>query len=212
MTAPTITITSPTSDATYTTSSSVMAIGGSGSDATSGISSVTWSNDKGGNGTASGTTSWLTSSVSLILGENIITLTATDGAGNTGTDTITVTFSTSTVSTPTPTLTPASSPTPILTPTVEPSKKCIISGYVVDKRGNLIESAKIRLKGTNSKIFNKTFSDEDGFFEFTDLDADNYIITAIKKGYKRVKQTVTLEEGEEVDIEIVIKKVIRKGR
>ena len=207
-TIPTITINSPTSDDPYTTTSSVIAIGGTASDATSGINNVTWSNDKGGSGTANGTTSWLTSSVSLILGENIITVTATDGAGNTGTDTITVTFSTSTVSTPTPT--PASSPTPILTPTVEPSKKCIISGYVIDRRSNPIESAKIRLKRANSRVLKKTFSDDDGFFEFTDLDADTYIITAIKKGYKTVKQTITLEEGEEVDIEIVMKKIRRK--
>ena len=208
LTTPTINITSPTSGANYTTASSVIAIGGSASDSTSGVSSVIWSNDKGGNGTASGTTSWLTGSVSLILGENMITVTATDGAGNTGTDTITVTFSTSAVSTPTPT--PSSSPTPILTPTTEPVKKCIISGYVIDKRGNPIESAKIRLKGINSKVLKKTTSDEDGLFEFTDLDADTYIITALKNKYKTVKQTITLEAGEEVDIEIVMKKIRRK--
>ena len=111
----------------------------------------------------------------------------------------------------TPTLTPASSPTPILTPTIEPGKKCIITGYVVNKRGNPIESAKIRLKGTNSKILNKTSSDEDGLFEFTDLDADTYVITAIKKGYKTVKHTRTLEAGEEKDVEIVMKRTTKKG-
>jgi hypothetical protein len=207
-TPPTITITSPTSDNIYTVTSSVIAIGGSVSDTTSGVSSVTWSNDKGGNGTASGTTSWLTSSISLLSGENIITVTATDGAGNTGTDTITVTYNTGTVSTPTPT--PSSSPTPPLTPTTEPGKKGIISGYVIDKKGNPIESAKLRLKGSNSKVLKKTISDEDGLFEFTDLDADTYIITAIKKGYKRTKQTLTLEEGEDVDIEIEMKKTRKK--
>ena len=75
-----------------------------------------------------------------------------------------------------------------------------------------IESVKLRLKAVNSEVLKKTTSDEDGLFEFTDLDADTYIITAIKKGYKRVKQTITLEAGEEKDIEIVMKKVIRKGR
>ncbi|MDO8140263.1 MAG: carboxypeptidase regulatory-like domain-containing protein [Candidatus Brocadiales bacterium] len=179
-TAPTIYITSPTSEDTYTTASSVIAIGGSASDKTSGISSVTWSNDKGGSGMASGTTSWLTSSVSLLNGENIITVTATDEAGNTGTDQITVILGS--------------------------SQKSSISGYVVDKRGNPVESAKIRLKRANSRVLKKTFSDEDGFFEFTDLDADTYIITALKSGYKMVKQTITLEEGEEKDIEIVIKR------
>ena len=85
-----------------------------------------------------------------------------------------------------------------------------ISGYVYNMKGNPIESAKIRLKGVNSKVLKKTTSDEDGLFEFTDLDADTYIITALKKGYKTVKQTITLEEGEEKDIEIVIKKMGKK--
>ena len=68
------------------------------------------------------------------------------------------------------------------------------------------------LKGTNSKVFKKTISDEDGLFEFTDLDADTYTITAIKKGYKTVKQTITLEAGEEKDIEIVMKKTSKRVR
>ena len=66
------------------------------------------------------------------------------------------------------------------------------------------------LKGSNSKVFRKTITDEDGLFEFTDLDADTYTITALKKGYKTVKQTITLEAGEEKDIEIVMKKIRRK--
>ena len=197
-TSPTMTITSPTSDNTYTVTNSIIAIGGTASDGTSGISSVTWNNDKGESGMASGTTSWLTSSISLLSGENSITTTATDGAGNTGTDKITVTYNTGTVSTPTP------------TPTVEPNKKCIILGYVIDRRSNPIESAKIRLKRANSRVLKKTFSDEDGFFEFTDLDADSYAITALKKGYKTVKQTVTLEAGEEKDVEFVMKKANKK--
>ena len=77
-------------------------------------------------------------------------------------------------------------------------------------KGNPVESVKIRLKRPNSRVLKKTFSDEDGFFEFTDLYADTYIITAIKKGYKIAKQALTLEEGEEVDIEIVMKKANKK--
>ena len=184
-TAPTINITSPTSEDTYTTESSVIAIGGSASDTTSGVNIVIWENDNGGNGVAGGTTKWLTSSVSLLLGENVITVTATDEAGNTGTDQITVILGS--------------------------GQKGSISGYVMDRRGNPSESVKIRLKRSNSRVLKKTFSDEDGFFEFTDLDADTYIITALKSGYKMVKQTITLEEGEGVDIEIVMKKSSRKS-
>ena len=52
---------------------------------------------------------------------------------------------------------------------------------MTDKKDNPIESAKLRLKGTNTKVSKKTVSDEDGFFEFADLDADTYTITALKK-------------------------------
>ena len=106
-TAPTVTITSPTPNTTYTTTSSTINLGGTASDSTSGVNNVTWSNNRGGNGTANGTTNWSISSISLSYGDNIITVTATDGAGNTGTDTITVTYISST-----PTLTPTPSPTP----------------------------------------------------------------------------------------------------
>lgn len=48
--------------------------------------------------------------------------------------------------------------------------------------------------------------------EFIDFDADTYVIAVIKKGYKRVKQTVMLEAGEEGDIEIVMKKTRKRTR
>ncbi|MDO8747827.1 MAG: hypothetical protein Q7J72_01775, partial [Candidatus Omnitrophota bacterium] len=94
--APTVSITSPTSDSTYTSISSTISLSGSASDATSGIKSVSWSNSLGGSGTASGTTSWSVSGISLQSGDNVITVTATDYAGKTATDTLTVTYSSST--------------------------------------------------------------------------------------------------------------------
>jgi len=127
-------------------------------------------------------------------------------------------LSASTTSTPIPTPPPVSSPSPLPTlpplPTPIPSpslsKYGQISGYMYDMKGNPVESVKIRLKRPNSRVLKKTFSDEDGFFEFTDLYADTYIITAIKKGYKTVKQAVTIESGEEKDIEIVMKKANKR--
>ena len=91
-TAPAITITNPTYNSTYTTTSSTMSLGGDVSDSASGVSSITWSNDKGGSGTTSGTTGWLFSSITLSSGNNVITVTATDKANNTSIDTITVTY------------------------------------------------------------------------------------------------------------------------
>jgi hypothetical protein len=91
-TVPTVTISDPTLNSTYTTTNSTITLDGSADDSVSGISSVAWSNDRGENGTAIGTVSWSISSISLSIGDNIITVTATDGAGNTGTDTITVPY------------------------------------------------------------------------------------------------------------------------
>ncbi|KXK25427.1 MAG: hypothetical protein UZ01_03358 [Candidatus Brocadia sinica] len=89
-TIPLITITSPTSNTTHTTTSGTITLGGSASDSASGVSKVAWSSDKGGSGMASGTTGWSISGISLSTGNNVITVTVTDGANNTGTDTITV--------------------------------------------------------------------------------------------------------------------------
>ncbi len=90
-TAPTVTITSPTSNSTLTVSAASLNIGGTAADAV-GVTQVTWSNNRGGSGTASGTTSWSVSGITLLSGSNIITVTARDAANNTRTDTLTVTY------------------------------------------------------------------------------------------------------------------------
>ncbi len=88
---PTITISTPTTASTYTTSSSPVTLGGSASDNV-GVSQVRWSNAAtGASGTASGTTSW-SAAVPLNPGSNAITVTAYDAAGHTASDTITVTY------------------------------------------------------------------------------------------------------------------------
>jgi len=87
---PTITITSPTSEDTYSTNQSSVTLGGTASDNV-GVTSVTWVNNRGGSGTASGTDNWTIPDITLHCGEdNIITVTAKDAAGNSGTDTLTI--------------------------------------------------------------------------------------------------------------------------
>ncbi|MDN3515837.1 MAG: SBBP repeat-containing protein [Candidatus Brocadia sp.] len=81
-----------------------------------------------------------------------------------------------------------------------------ISGSVIDTEGVPIESAKVKLKGKETKTKMDTSSDADGFFAFEDLGADTYKVTAKKKGYKNAKQTVALEEGGEEEIAIVMEK------
>ena len=91
-TAPSITITSPTSASSYSTTSATITIGGSAADNV-GVSQVTWVNNRGGSGTASGRTSWSVSSIGLVGGSNVITVTARDAAGNQTSDTLTVNYS-----------------------------------------------------------------------------------------------------------------------
>jgi hypothetical protein len=113
-TAPAVTITAPTSNSTTTVQTTSINIGGSSSDAV-GVTQVTWVNDRGGSGTASGTTSWSVAGIALQTGANVLTVTARDAAGNTGTDTLTVTYNPDTTA-PAVTIT---SPTSNATTTVQ---------------------------------------------------------------------------------------------
>ncbi len=109
--APTISITSPTSSPTYATTVATISIGGSASDNV-GVTQVTWSNNRGGSGTAAGTTSWTVAGIALLSGVNEITVRAADASGNTSTDTISVTYTAPDAIAPTITITsPTSSPT-----------------------------------------------------------------------------------------------------
>jgi len=88
---PTVTISSPISSPTYSTASSPIALGGTASDNV-GVASVSWSNDRGGTGTCSGTTSWSCAGITLQSGQNVLTVTARDDAGNPGNDILTVSY------------------------------------------------------------------------------------------------------------------------
>src|SRR5207237_697448 len=101
-TAPTVAIPTPTTSPTYSTSLASLSRGGTASAATQ----VTWANDRGGTGTATGTTSWTAGGIVLQAGANLLTVTARDAAGNIATRTVTVTYAaatapTVTVTTPT---------------------------------------------------------------------------------------------------------------
>ena len=81
-----------------------------------------------------------------------------------------------------------------------------INGYAVNIKGDPIEFVRLKLRGIKTKVTRSASSDADGFFEFTDLDADKYVIVAKKKGFRKNQQKVTLEEGESEEIEIVMRK------
>ena len=78
-----------------------------------------------------------------------------------------------------------------------------IYGYVRDSiRGNPIGTATIKLKGLKTKSKNTSFSDTDGFFKFSDLGEDTYLLIARKKGFKRLNRTIKLSKGEERELEL----------
>src|SRR5438132_8225570 len=104
--APTVAITTPTGTGTYSTGSSPLTVGGTAAD-NIGVTQVTWANDRGGTGTASGTTSWTANGINLQPGTNVVTVTAKDAAGNPGTSTLTVTYAARDTTPPTVTTTTA---------------------------------------------------------------------------------------------------------
>lgn len=87
---PVVTITGPTLGPTYATSATPLTVSGSASDNV-GVTEVMWTNDRGGLGTAAGTNSW-SATVPLSVGANIVTIMASDAAGNASIDTVTVNY------------------------------------------------------------------------------------------------------------------------
>jgi outer membrane protein assembly factor BamB len=88
---PTNAITSPTSAAFYSTSDSQLGLAGAASDNV-GVTQVSWSDNHGQSGLATGTASWAINDISLFAGTNLITVTARDAAGNAAADTLTVKY------------------------------------------------------------------------------------------------------------------------
>ena len=90
-TAPVIAITTPTDTDRYTTSNPRVGLAGSASDDRS-LQQISWTSSSGASGVATGTDSWSIEAIDLVAGDNQITVTATDSAGNNAQDTITVTY------------------------------------------------------------------------------------------------------------------------
>jgi len=110
LSSPTVKIYTPTTASSYTTTASSLVLGGIASDDVA-VTQLTWTNGSA-SGAAFGTTGWSTPAVPLVVGTNVITIKATDAAGNAGTATLTVTRTA--VNDPTPL--PAPSPNPTTAP------------------------------------------------------------------------------------------------
>jgi hypothetical protein len=89
---PTVAITSPTSTGNFLSTVSPISISGSASDNVQ-VQSVTWSNTTtGASGSTLGLGAWSVPAITLVEGNNLITVTATDEVGNTGTANLTVSY------------------------------------------------------------------------------------------------------------------------
>ena len=78
--APTVRITTPTT-LTVNTLLGAVNVAGTAADNTR-VASVSWRSNRGGSGTASGTTTWSLAGLPVLIGRNELTITATDDAGN----------------------------------------------------------------------------------------------------------------------------------
>jgi hypothetical protein len=89
-TPPALAVTAPTTGPNYFAGAKEsVALSGTATDDV-GVTQVTWSNNRGGSGTAVGAGNWSISSVPLQDGSNVVTISAKDTAGNSASKTLTV--------------------------------------------------------------------------------------------------------------------------
>ena len=86
-----VAIGAPTTSSAYTTTSPSLTLQGTATGG-SGVSEVRWTNDRGGAGYASGTSSWSAANIALQIGTNVLTVVARDASGREATDMLTVTY------------------------------------------------------------------------------------------------------------------------
>jgi putative Ig domain-containing protein/fibronectin type III domain protein len=90
ITPPTVSIISPTIEPTFVTEDPMIILTGTATDNV-GVVNIMWTNSRGGVGTTLGTSSWATTPIDLKMGDNVITITAADAAGNIQSVTLTIT-------------------------------------------------------------------------------------------------------------------------
>ena len=101
--------------------------------------------------------------------------------------------------------TTAQTPTPTLVPT--PTPKGSVSGKVTAKKSSKpLNRAKVSLKSKELNFKDKTTTDSDGKYVFSDLSAGNYTLKVKKQGFKNAKKKIELAEGENEVVDIQLKK------
>lgn len=80
-----------------------------------------------------------------------------------------------------------------------------ISGTVIDTQGAVIPNAQIVLRDTKSKAVRKTKSNDEGFYEFKNLESGVYELTAESLGLKKtVYQGIEIEGGKNLHLAVTL--------
>lgn len=98
----------------------------------------------------------------------------------------------------------AQTPTPTSVPT--PTTKGHIYGMVTDKDGDLVSGAEVILKSKKLQFQDSEVTDTNGEYEFSDLNAGQYILKVKESGHKKAKKTIKLKQGEDKMVDIELKK------
>lgn len=78
---PVVAVVTPSTSGVYETETSILTVAGTATDNV-GVTQIGWSNSRGGGGLADGTGDWIVRDIQLFEGENVITVTGRDAAGN----------------------------------------------------------------------------------------------------------------------------------
>ncbi len=82
---------------------------------------------------------------------------------------------------------------------------CTISGTVIDlDTGDPVQQATVTLSPSGYN----TYTGSDGYFEFLDLDAQQYTITVQKTGYVTNRKTISTVAGSVKEIKLTLQKKI----
>ncbi len=98
----------------------------------------------------------------------------------------------------------AQTPTPTSVPT--PTTKGRIYGMVTDKDGNLVSDAEVTLKNKKLHFLDSEVTDTNGEYEFSDLNAGQYILKVKDPGHKKAKKIIKLKQGEDKMVDVELKK------
>jgi len=91
------------------------------------------------------------------------------------------------------------------TPTPTPNGS--VGGTVtVKKSGKPVNRARVSLKSKDLNFKDKTTTDNDGKYLFSDLSAGNYTLKVQKQDFKSAKEKIELAEGENEVIDFQMKK------